>query len=92
MDPFAIEFENLVNSFTDVEELMSFATFWDIHDLAVVRMRLFLLRNPQLDNVMDYSAQFQNDDDLELALEFVREQKEFMQVNTLSIILLVVFF
>ena len=45
MDPFAIEFENLVNSFTDVEELMSFATFWDIHDLAVVRRRLFLLRD-----------------------------------------------
>ena len=84
MDPFAFEFENLVNSFTDVAELMSFATFWDIHDLAVVRMRLFYLRNPQLDNVMDYSAQFQNDDDLELALEFVREQKEFMQVNTHS--------
>ena len=45
MDPFAIEFENLVNSFTDVEELMSFVTFWDIHDLAVVRRQLFLLRN-----------------------------------------------
>ena len=91
MDPFALEFENLVNSFTDVAELMSFATFWNIHDLPVVRMRLFLLRNPQLDNVMDYSAQIQNDEDLELALEFVMEQKEFMQVNTLSIIILVVF-
>ena len=58
MDPFAIEFENLVNSITDVEKLMSFATFWDIHVLAVVRRRLFLLRNPeneQLDNVIDYS-------------------------------------
>ena len=84
MDAFAIEFENLVNSFTDVEELMSFATFWDIHDLAVVRMRLFLLRNPQVDNIMDYSAQFQNDDDLELVLEYVREQEELMQVNTHS--------
>ena len=44
------------------------------------------MENEQLDNVMDYSggAQFQNDDDLELALGFVREQNEFMQVNTHS--------
>ena len=43
---------------------------------------------------MDYSggAQFQNDDNLELALEFVREQKEFMQVNTHSQSIYLLFF
>ena len=92
MDPFAIEFENLVNSFTNVEELMSFATFWNILDLPIVRMRLLQLRNPeyddsfkmeQLDDVMNYSggAQFQNVDDFVLVLEFVREQEALMQVN-----------
>ena len=74
MDPFTLEFESIVNSFTDVEELMSFATFWDIHDLPVVRRRVFQLRNSG-----------GNVDDFELALEFVRDQEEFMQVSCFTL-------
>ena len=31
----------IVNLFTDVAQLISFATFWNIHDLPVVWLRLF---------------------------------------------------
>ena len=101
MIAFALEFEYIVNSFTDVAELISFATFWK----PVVRMRLLQLRNPeyddsfimeQLEDVMNYSggAQFQNLDDFELVLEFIREQEKslcMLIVYTFTIIVLFVF-
>ena len=75
-------------------DLMLFATFWEIHDLPVVQRRLFQLRNThnkdnfimrRLEDEMNYSggAQLQNLDDFKLALEVVREQEEFLQINCL---------
>ena len=68
----------------------------------MVWLRLFQLRNPhygdnfimeQLDDVMHYSGgtPFQNVDDFELALEFVREQQELEQVNWFTHILSIIF-
>ena len=86
IDAFALEFEHIVNSFTDVAELISFASFWNILDLPVVRMRFLQLRNAEYDDnfimeqldVMNRSggAQFQNGGDLELVFKFVREQEK----------------
>ena len=64
-------FLNMVNSFTDADQLMDFAATWGIQDSPVVRLRLYQLRNDEqsLPSV-DQSIQ-QNVD-----LESVRTQDE----------------
>ena len=85
MDTYTGALESIINSFTDVDELNAFAVFWNLQETPVVRLRLFQLRNPQndndfimeqLDNVMRTFDQAQDDSNLELALEFVKEQEE----------------
>ena len=82
MDTYTGALESIINSFTDVDELNAFAVFWNLQETPVVRLRLFQLRNPQndndfimeqLDNVMRTFDQAQDDSNLELALEFVKE-------------------
>ena len=67
----AAVFLNMVNSFTDADQLMDFAATWGIQDSPVVRLRLYQLRNDEqsLPSV-DQSIQ-QNVD-----LESVRTQDE----------------
>ena len=67
----AAVFLNMVNSFTDADQLMDFAATWGIQDSPVVRLRLYQLRNDEqsLPSV-DQSIQ-QNVD-----LESVRKQDE----------------
>ena len=67
----AAVFLNMVNSFTDADQLMDFAATWGIQDSPVVRLRLYQLRNDEqrLPSV-DRSIQ-QNVD-----LESVRTQDE----------------
>ena len=67
----ATVFLNMVNSFTDADQLMDFAATWGIQDSPVVRLRLYQLRNDEqsLPSV-DQSIQ-QNVD-----LESVRTQEE----------------
>ena len=91
MDNVAATFEMMVNTFTDADELMNFAATWGIQDSPVVRFQLFQLRNPQyneefvneqLDNILENfggAVESQHDvrmDDIELALEYVREREE----------------
>ena len=67
----AAVFLNMVNSFTDADQLMDFAATWGIQDSPAVRLRLYQLRNDEqsLPSV-DQSIQ-QNVD-----LESVRTQEE----------------
>ena len=67
----AAVFLNMVNSFTDADQLMDFAATWGIQDSPAVRLRLYQLRNDEqsLPRV-DQSIQ-QNVD-----LESVRTQEE----------------
>ena len=67
----AAVFLNMVNSFTDADQLMDFAATWGIQDSPAVRLRLYQLRNDEqsLPSV-DQSIQ-QNVD-----LESVRTQYE----------------
>ena len=67
----AAVFLNMVNSFTDADQLMDFAATWGIQDSLAVRLRLYQLRNDEqsLPSV-DQSIQ-QNVD-----LESVRTQEE----------------
>ena len=67
----AAVFLNMVNSFTDADQLMDFAATWWIQDSPAVRLRLYQLRNDEqsLPSV-DQSIQ-QNVD-----LESVRTQEE----------------
>ena len=67
----AAVFLNMVNSFTDADQLMDFAATWGIQDSPVVRLRLYQLRNdeqslPSVDQLIQ-----QNVD-----LESVRTQDE----------------
>ncbi len=83
--------EMMVNSFTDADELMNFAATWGIQDSREVRFRLFQIRNSQYGDefvneqiegilqslggpIPDNSDS--REDDLELALEYVRERQE----------------
>ena len=43
----AAVFLNMVNSFTDADQLMDFAATWGIQDSPVVRLRLYQLRNDE---------------------------------------------
>ena len=67
----AAVFLNMVNSFTDADQLMDFAATWGIQDSPALRLRLYQLRNDEqrLPSV-DQSIQ-QNVD-----LESVRTQEE----------------
>ena len=67
----AAVFLNMVNSFTDADQLMDFAATWGIQDSPAARLRLYQLRNDEqsLPSV-DQSIQ-QNVD-----LESVRTQEE----------------
>ena len=67
----AAVFLNMVNSFTDADQLMDFAATWGIQDSPVVRLRLYQLRNDEQSLAsVDQSIQ-QNVD-----LESVRTQDE----------------
>ena len=69
----AAVFLNMVNSFTDADQLMDFAATWGIQDSPAVRLRLYQLRNTndwQSLPTVDRSIQ-QN-----VALESVRTQEE----------------
>ena len=79
--------ETMVNSFTDADELLTFAMTWGLLESPTVRLRLFQLRNPEysgafvneeLDNILQSlgGPTTQNVGDFELVLEFVREQDE----------------
>ena len=67
----AAVFLNMVNSFTDADQLMDFAATWGIQDSLAVRFRLYQLRNDEqsLPSV-DQSTQQSVD------LESVRTQEE----------------
>ena len=43
----AAVFLNMVNSFTDADQLMDFAATWGIQDSPAVRLRLYQLRNDE---------------------------------------------
>ena len=69
--------EMMVNAFTEAEDLMAFAVAWDIQESPVVRSRLYQLRNRENDNQMvNTELTVEMEDNLELALEYVREQEE----------------
>ena len=44
-------FLNMVNSFSDADQLMDFAATWGIQDSPAVRLRLFQLRNSDFQTV-----------------------------------------
>ena len=67
----AAVFLNMVNSFTDADQLMDFAATWGIQDSLAVRFRLYQLRNdeqslPSVDQSIQQSVD----------LESVRTQEE----------------
>ena len=67
----AAVFLNMVNSFTDADQLMDFAATWGIQDSLAVRFRLYRLRNdeqslPSVDQSIQQSVD----------LESVRTQEE----------------
>ena len=69
--------EMMVNAFTEAEDLMAFVATWDIQELLVVRFRLYQLRNRENENqVVNTEVTDQMEDNLQLALEYVREQEE----------------
>ncbi|XP_060579277.1 uncharacterized protein LOC132736198 [Ruditapes philippinarum] len=81
-------FEVLINSFTNADELHNFVTTLGLQDIPSARFRLFQLRNPEYDENFvneELSSIFQhlegtaehNNVDLELALEYVKEQEGF---------------
>ena len=83
----AVVFETMANSLTDADELMNFAMTCGLLESPAVRLGLFQLRipeysgafvNEQLGNILQSlgGPTEQKTDDFELALEFVREQKE----------------
>ena len=63
----AAVFLNMVNSFTDADQLMDFAATWGIQDLPVVRLRLYQLRNtndeqslPSVDQTKQQNVDLEN--------------------------------
>lgn len=87
MESITAQFQTMVNSFTDADELMNFAATWGIQDSPAVRFRLFQLRNTeygdafvdqQLNTILQTfeGTTEQGADDFELALEYVRKEEE----------------
>ncbi|MET0103905.1 MAG: hypothetical protein ABW072_02045 [Sedimenticola sp.] len=80
--------EMMAEAFTDAEDLTAFAALWDIQESPVVRFRLFQLRNREYDNdfvneqlntifeTLDGPIETPYEDDMQLALNYVREQEE----------------
>ena len=69
--------EMMVNAFTEAEDLMAFAATWGIQESPVVRFQLYQLRNRGNENqVVNTEVTDQTEDNLELALEYVKEQEK----------------
>ena len=61
----AAVFLNMVNSFTDADQLMDFAATWGIQDSPAVRLRLYQLRNdeqslPSVDQSIQQNVEFES--------------------------------
>ena len=91
MDAVAEIMDVMINSYTDPDELMDFATTMGIQDSVSVRLRLFQLRQQEYDNEfieeqMDMVLQTLggriqtpvtfNEEDMGISLEYVQIQEE----------------
>ena len=91
MDNIVSTFEIMVNSYTNADELMNFAATMGIQESPSVRFRLFQLRhreydndfvNGELDSILQNlggelnTAEDFNEEDLELAVDYIRDQNE----------------